>query len=72
MNPHTPDVEKAFRELASEFDGVFWDMYEVMGGYGSSDAWKEAGLMQGDRVHFTPAGYRLIGDLLFDAIMEYR
>ena len=23
-------------------------------------------------VHFTPAGYRLIGDLLFDAIMEYR
>ena len=39
-------------------------------GYGSSDAWKEAGLMTGDRVHFTPNGYRLIGDMLFDAIME--
>ncbi|MBQ9411021.1 MAG: hypothetical protein IJU21_05375 [Bacteroidales bacterium] len=70
VNPHTPDVEQAFRELAAEFDGVFWDMYEVMGGAGSSDTWREAGLMQQDRVHFTPAGYRLIGDLLFDAIMQ--
>ena len=72
VNPHTETIAKAFRDLAGEFDGVFWDMYEVMGGYGSSDSWKEAGLMQPDRVHFTPAGYRLIGDLLFDAIMEYR
>lgn len=70
VNPHTEAIEKAFRDLAREYDGMFWDMYEVMGGYGSSDAWKEAGLMTGDRVHFTPNGYRLIGDMLFDAIME--
>ncbi|MBO4755151.1 MAG: hypothetical protein J5519_00150 [Bacteroidales bacterium] len=70
VNPHTAAVEEAFRDLAFEFDGVFWDMYEVMGGYGSSDAWRDAGLMQPDRVHFTAAGYRLIGDLLFDAIMQ--
>ena len=71
VNPHTAAIEKAFAELAQEFDGVFWDMYEAMGGYGSSDKWKEAGLMQPDRVHFTPAGYKRIGDMLFDAIMEY-
>ena len=72
VNPHTSAIEEAFRELARECDGVFWDMYAVMGGFGSSDAWRDASLMNPDRIHFTPAGYRLIGDLLFDAIMEYR
>ena len=28
--------------------------------------------MRGDRVHFTPAGYDLLGDLLFNAIMDAR
>lgn len=71
VNPHTDEAERAFRDLAREYKGVFWDMYGVMGGAGSSDAWRDAGLMQGDRVHFTADGYRLIGDLLYDAIMNY-
>lgn len=70
VNPHTKAIEKAFHDLSEEFHGVFWDMYDVMGGYGSCDKWKDAGLMAPDRVHFTPAGYKLIGDMLFDAIME--
>ena len=32
--------------------------------------WEAAGLAQADKVHFTPAGYKLLADLLFDAIME--
>ena len=71
VNPHTQEAENAFRELAREYKGVFWDLYAVMGGSGSSDAWREAGLMQGDRVHFTPEGYRLVGDMLFDAIIGF-
>lgn len=70
VNPHTLAVEQAFRELAQETGGVFWDMYSVMGGEGSCMLWLDAGLMQPDRVHFTPMGYNVIGDLLFDAIME--
>lgn len=70
VNPHTEAVETAMSELAKEFKGVFWDMYEVMGGYGSMEVWREAGLAQSDLVHFTPDGYRLLGDLLFDAIMN--
>ena len=45
-------------------------MYGIMGGYGSMAVWKEAGLSQGDQVHFTADGYRLLGDLMFDAIMN--
>ncbi|MBO4340739.1 MAG: hypothetical protein J5835_04870 [Bacteroidales bacterium] len=69
VNPHTRAVEDAMEELAKEYKGVFWDMYEIMGGYGSMAVWREAGLAQSDLVHFTPDGYRLLGDLLFDAIM---
>ncbi len=70
VNPHTEAVEAAFAELARECAGVFWDWYAVMGGAGSMARWQEAGLAQGDKVHFTTEGYRLIGDLLFDAIMD--
>ena len=70
VNQHTEEVEKAFAELAGEFRCAFWDMYDVMGGYGSMSVWYAAGLAQGDEVHFTPDGYRLVGDLLFDAIMK--
>ena len=70
VNGHTQAVQAASRELAKEFDAVFWDWYEVMGGHGSMASWQEAGLAQGDKIHFTPAGYKVIGDLLFDAIMD--
>ena len=70
VNQHTEAAEEAFRELARECAGVFWDWYRVMGGYGSMGRWQEAGLAQPDKVHFTPAGYKLLGDLLFDAIWE--
>ena len=69
-NPHTEDAEAAFRDLAREFHSVFWDWFAVMGGAGSMAQWESAGLSQADKIHFTPNGYRLVGDLLFEAIME--
>lgn len=70
VNPYTAEAERAFEELAAECKGVFWDMYQVMGGEGSIARWQEAGLAQTDGVHFTADGYKLLGDLLFDAIMD--
>ena len=35
-------------ELALEYKMAVWDMYEIMGGYGSSELWKENGLMPKD------------------------
>ncbi len=70
VNPHTQTVQMACRDLAQECQGVFWDWFEVMGGPGSMAQWESAGLSQGDRIHFTAAGYRLVADLLFEAILE--
>jgi lysophospholipase L1-like esterase len=44
-----------------------------MGGAGAMARWMPAGLGFRDGVHFTPAGYRRLGDLLFeDLLAAYR
>ncbi|MBQ9463063.1 MAG: hypothetical protein IJU68_05330 [Bacteroidales bacterium] len=63
-------VEQAIFELAAEYDGAVWDLFEIMGGNGSASAWREAGLMKKDRLHFTKEGYQLLGDMLYKAITE--
>lgn len=70
VNPNTRTVEKVFIELALDNNGSVWDLYKVMGGFGGSKKWVRSGLMQSDHVHFTSSGYKLIGDLLYNAIME--
>lgn len=70
FNKNTALVEKAFMELAEEYDGAVWNVYQIMGGYGSSNKWVRAGLMQSDHIHFTQRGYILLGDMLFNALLE--
>ncbi|MBR4722271.1 MAG: hypothetical protein IK053_04360 [Muribaculaceae bacterium] len=69
-NVNAETVDEAFRNLAIEYNGCIWNVYEIMGGLGSSTRWRSLGLMQSDRIHFTRLGYQLLGDLLFNAIMK--
>ncbi len=69
-NLHSNAVEMAFARLAVMRDAAFWDLFDMMGGSGSAAAWEAAGLMQPDKIHFTPAGYDLLGDLLFNALAD--
>lgn len=55
--------------LAREHDAALWDMYRIMGGLGSMAVWRDAGLANRDRVHFLTPGYRLLGDLLYNALI---
>lgn len=68
-------AREVFYRLADDYDGAVWDQFEIMGGLKSMDKWYKEGLAQKDRVHFTNAGYKLIGDLfsnaLFDAYKDY-
>ncbi len=63
-------VQKAMRHLAKKYHAGYWDMFEIMGGLGSSWDWWIASYMQKDKIHFTKKGYFLIGELLFWAIMN--
>ena len=70
VNANTPIARKAFLELAEEHHAAVWDLYDVMGGLKSMYAWQKAGMAQKDRLHFTNSGYQLVGDLMYNALIE--
>lgn len=69
-NYNGPAVEKAMFELAEECGGAVWDLYDIMGGKDSVTIWREEGLVQKDRLHFTQTGYELLADLFYNAFAE--
>lgn len=69
-NPNNAAAREVFVRLARRYDAALWDVYGLMGGKESSLVWEKAGLMKADHVHFTQKGYELLGDLLFNALMD--
>ncbi len=69
LNKNTALVQQAIHELAEQHNGAVWDLYEIMGGFGSISVWNEVGLANKDRVHFLVPGYNLLGDMLYNAII---
>lgn len=63
-------ARKVFYCLAKETDGAVWDLFDIMGGLGSMTKWRDAKLGQSDRIHFTSAGYNLLGDMFFNAFIN--
>ena len=63
-------AREVFYRLAEETGGAVWDQFEVMGGLKSMEQWKKVSLARPDRVHFTRDGYRLVGNLFADALLE--
>ena len=70
VNPNGLIAEEAFMELGRKHNGAVWDFFDIMGGLRSMQDWQNEGIAQADKVHFTNAGYCLIGDLLFNALMD--
>jgi lysophospholipase L1-like esterase len=68
--PHLDAVIEIQRQVALENGCAFWDWRMRMGGPGSVRQWVQAGLSQGDYVHFTGAGYRLVADMLIEELMD--
>lgn len=70
VNSNGKLAEQGFMRLGKECDAGFWDLFDIMGGLGSMRKWEEAGLAKRDKIHFTETGYDLVGDLLFNALMD--
>lgn len=68
VNTNGPLAREVFYRLAALTGGAVWDQFEIMGGLRSMEKWQKAGLAQKDKVHFTRAGYRLMGDMLYEAL----
>ncbi len=68
-----PDVAVASRiifRVAAAQNCAAWNLYEIMGGYGSMLFWYKAGLTANDKLHFSKTGYYIQGDLLFSAFLK--
>jgi hypothetical protein len=64
-------IRQVLYEVAKEKNCAVWDLYQLMGGVGSMKRWKMKGLSSKDMVHYNAAGYRLQGELLYTALMNY-
>ena len=62
-------VEDAFIEMGKKYNAAVWNQFDIMGGLKSMQNWEEAGLAKKDKVHFTNEGYRLLGDLFYNAFI---
>jgi len=63
-------VRESMYELAKKHQAAVWDMFEIMGGLNSIALWEKHGLAKKDKIHLTVVGYKLIGDLMFEAMIK--
>ena len=69
-NERVYQAKEAMVYLAERKKLAVWDMFEIMGGLNSIQKWHSDGLAKKDLLHLNYKGYNLIGDLLFEALME--
>ncbi len=67
-------VRDALRSAALEQGAAYYDLLEAMGGLQSMPAWVAADppLAMPDYTHFTPAGARLMGEMLYESLVQAR
>ncbi len=70
VNKNGELARKVFYRLAARTGGAVWDQFEIMGGLRSMYKWETHGLAKKDKIHFNNAGYKLIGDLFFNAWLD--
>lgn len=70
-NPMLRKVQHDIKKVAKQTECGVWDFYEVMGGDGSIEKWYLAGLSAHDKLHLNRKGYKLQGNLLFDALLKF-
>ncbi|MDO9186509.1 MAG: GDSL-type esterase/lipase family protein [Bacteroidia bacterium] len=69
-NPDMQQARIAIINYCLQNNLPYWDLYEIMGGYGSMGKWFVAQLSAKDRVHFNGKGYKIQGDLFYQALMN--
>jgi lysophospholipase L1-like esterase len=67
-HPGLEHIAAAQHDAAVAARCAYWNLSAAMGGTGSMKQWVQAGLAQGDFVHFNATGYRLLGEALYELL----
>lgn len=70
VNTNVRDVREVIIAFCREHNYSYWDLYSVMGGERSMERWHNNGLAGDDKVHFKAVGYRMQGELFYQALMS--
>lgn len=62
-------MTEAQRQVATEQGCAFFDTLAAMGGKGAIARWKSEGLISGDLAHPTSRGHKLLGSMVYRALM---
>jgi lysophospholipase L1-like esterase len=67
-----PHIVKAQRAAAAAEGCAFFDTYQAMGGEGAMENWYRSRprLAMSDFRHATPAGYEVIGNMFYKALLK--
>ncbi|MBL6963815.1 MAG: hypothetical protein ISR55_08325 [Bacteroidetes bacterium] len=68
-NYNTEKLRDVVLQIAKKYDAAIWDFYRIMGGQNTVNLWYSNGLANRDKLHLTKDGYKLQGDLLFNAFL---
>lgn len=68
VNTNVASYRKVLLDICKQHHIASYDWYEIAGGEGSSKKWLDEKLLGSDRVHYTSAGYKLNGLLLYEAL----
>lgn len=69
-NKRPIQTKDAMFELMRKHNVAVWDLYTIMGGYKSMAKWAKNGLGARDKVHFSPKGYTILGNLMAEAVLK--
>ena len=67
-NPTARVVADIMTELAEANGGWVFDLFSYMGGMNASMIWYQHDLGKRDKIHFTPAGYRVQANMMYRAL----
>ena len=70
-NPNALKVQQTMWQLAEKHHAAYWDLFTIMGGLGSIDAWLDRGLAKKDRIHLSREGYLLQAALFTEAFAQH-
>ena len=69
-NPNIKLIRNKLIEIAVDKKLPYWDMFTVLGGYGSMEKWADANMTDKIWIHFSKKGYQIQGTLFAKAFIE--